>query len=138
MIKPDERIQSSLRSICAQGFAIWWVLINAAILYRQIYLKQSPDQYWDLAAIFVIGVAYVTISMFSRGAVQKDILKIVVIFLVPFLTALSVALNYFQGDITSVKELAVTIISAAVGTCIGVGILYVLYKTLYKRWESKI
>lgn len=133
MIK-DERIQSSMRHIASQGFFIWYILMLASLLYRQFYLKQPIEQYWDLAAIFFIGAMFVSISMFNRGAVHKNTIKILYKWMVPSIIITVVALNYILGNIASIKQLIVTIISAA----IGISIVMVVFYILYKRWESKI
>ena len=133
MIK-DERIQSSMRHIAAQGFVIWWILLNTSLLYRQFYLKQPLEQYWDLAVIFIIGVMFASISMFGRGAVHKNTATTVFKFLVPFIIIGLVALNFILGNIASIKELIGTIIGAAIGVSLSVVVLYLLYR----RWERKI
>jgi len=133
MIK-DERIQSSMRHIGFQVFVIWWILINASLLYRQFYLKQPIEQYWDIAAIFIIGIMFASISMFSRGAVHKNAITTLFKWLVPFIIIGLVYLNFILGNITSIKELIGTIIGAAIGVSLSVVVLYLLYK----RWESKI
>lgn len=133
MIK-DERIQSSMRHIASQGFVIWFILMNASLLYRQFYLKQPIEQYWDLAAIFFIGIMFVSISIFNRGAVHENAITRLYKWMVPFIIIGVVAANYILGNIASIKQLIVTIIS----TAIGISIVMVVFYILYKRWESKI
>ena len=108
--------------------------MNASLLYRQFYLKQPIEQYWDLAAIFFIGIMFVSISMFNRGAVDKDAITRLYKVLVPFIIIGVVALNYILGNIASIKQLIVSIIF----TAIGVSLVMVVFYILYKRWESKI
>ena len=133
MIK-DERIQSSMRHIASQGFVIWWVLMNVSLLYRQFYLKQPLEQYWDLAAIFFIGIMFASISIFGRGAVHENAITRLFKWLVPFIIIGLVALNYIQGNIASIKQLIVTIIGAAIGSSLVMVVFYILYR----RWERKI
>lgn len=133
MIK-DERIQSSMRHIASQGFVIWWVLMNASLLYRQFYLRQPIEQYWDLAAIFFIGIIFVSVSMFGRGAVHKNVLTGVYIGMVPSVIISVAAAGYILGYIASIMDLIVTII----GSAIGLSLVMVVFYILYKRWESKI
>ncbi len=133
MIK-DERIQSSMRHIASQGFLIWYFLMLASILYRQFYLKQPIEQYWDLAAIFFIGTMFVSISMFGRGAVHKNVMTGVYLGMVPSIIISVVAVSYILGNIASIMELIVTIM----GTAIGLSLVMVVFYILYKRWESKI
>jgi len=133
MIK-DERIQSSIQHIASQGFMIVYFLILASLLYRQFYLKQTIEQYWDIAAIFFIGALYVSISIFYRGAIQRqDIAKMYKV-MIPIIIIGIVAVVFFQGQITSVKQLITTIISSV----IGLSLILVLFYLLYRRWESKI
>ena len=133
MIK-DERIKSSMKHIASQGFVIWFILMNASLLYRQCYLKQPIEQYWDLAAIFFIGVMFVAISIFGRGAVHKNAITKLYKWMVPSIIIGVVAVNYILGNIASIKQLIVTII----GTAIGLSLVLVVFYILYKRWENKI
>jgi O-antigen/teichoic acid export membrane protein len=133
-MKSDERIRSSKRHIASQGFGIWYVLLLAALLYRQFVLKQPIDQYWDIAVIFFIGAFYVSISGFARGAVYEN--RITRSFKWSAVTILLtiIAVSYFLGNITSVTELLVTIVSAA----IGLALMSILFYYLYRRWEQSI
>ena len=133
MIK-DERIQSSMRHIASQGFVILSFLVLASLLYRQFYLKQPIEQYLDIAAIFFIGTMFVSISIFNRGAVHENAITRLYKWMVPFIIIGVVASNYILGNITSIKQLIVTIISTAIGFSLVMLIFYILYK----RWENKI
>lgn len=133
MIK-DERIQSTMKHIASQGFLIWYWLMLASLLYRQFYLKQPLEQYWDLAAIFFIGTIFVSISLFGRGAVHENAITTLFKWMVPSIIIGIVALDYFHGNISTITQLLVTIISAA----IGVSLVMMLFYILYRRWESKI
>ena len=133
MIK-DERIQSSMRHIASQGFWIWYILMLASLDYRIFYLKQSIEQYWDLAVIYVIGITFVSILMFNRGAVYENAITRIYKGMVPSIIIGVVAVNYFLGNIESIKQLIVMILS----TVVGLSLVMVLFYILYKRWESKI
>ncbi len=130
----DERIRSSKRHIASQGFGIWYILILASLLYRQFFLKQSINQYWDIAATFFIGTFYVSISVFAKGAVYEN--RITRSFKWSALTILLTifAVSYFLGNIASFVDLIVTMISAA----IGIALVTILFYFLYKRWEQSI
>jgi hypothetical protein len=130
----DERIQSSLRRIGYQGFVIWYFLMLVSLLYRQFYLKQSIEQYWDLAAIFFIGTMFVSISIFAQGAVHESAITRVFKWIAPIIIITVVAVNFVLGNIASITQLIVTIISAA----IGLSLVMVAFYILYKRWESNI
>ena len=133
MIK-DERIKSSLRQIGSKGFWIWYFLLLASLLYRQFYLKQSIEQYWDLAATFFIGVIFVSISIFAHGSVHERVTTRIFPWMAISIIISVVAVNYFLGNIVSIKQLMVTIISAA----IGISLVMVGFYFLYKKWESNI
>jgi O-antigen/teichoic acid export membrane protein len=133
-MKGDERIRLSKRNIASKGFGIWYILLLASLLYRQFYLKQSIDQYWDIAVTFFIGTFYVSISMFAKGAVYKN--RITESFKWSTLSILVtiIAVSYFLGNIASIADLITTIISAA----IGVAFMTILFYFLYRRWEQNI
>ncbi len=133
-MQKDERIQSSLRGIGSRGFGIWYFLMLASLLYRQFYLQQPIEQYWDLVVIFFIGVIFVSISIFAQGAVQESSTIRIFKWMVPTILITVVAVNYLLGNISSITQLVVTIISAIIGLSLAMLIFYFLYK----RWESKI
>jgi VanZ family protein len=130
----DERIRLSKRHIASQGFGIWYILLIASLLYRQFYLQQSIDQYWDIALTFFIGTLYVSISIFSRGAVYEN--RITKSFKWSSISILLViiAVSYFRGNIASISDLVVTVISAL----IGIAFITILFYFLYRRWEQSI
>ncbi len=130
----DERISSTKRSIASQGFGIWYVLMLASLLYRQFYLRQTIDQYWDIAVTFFVGALFVSFSIFSRGAVYEN--KITRSFKWSALTILLtvLAVSYLLGNITSLAELMVTAVSAA----IGMAFVAILFYLVYRRWERSI
>jgi hypothetical protein len=130
----DERILLEKRLIASQGFGIWYLLMLASLLYRQFYLRQSIDQYWDIAAAFFIGTFYVSISIFAKGALYEN--RITRSFKWSALTIMMtiVAVSYSLGNIASFADLIATIISAA----IGIALITILFYFLYKRWEQSI
>ena len=134
MIK-DERIQSARRHIQSQGFFIYLWLLTISLLYRQFYLKQPLEQYWDIAAIWLIGGLVTSFLIFSRGAVQypatvKRFYKRVI----PAGVIVIVTVNYIRGKITSINQLIEDIIGCLIGYAIAMLIIHILYK----RWERKI
>ena len=133
-MKSDERIRSTKRHIASQGFGIWYILMLASLLYRQFILKQSIDQYWDIAVIFFVGAFYVSISGFARGAVYEN--RVTRSFKWSAVTILLtiIAVSTFLGNITSITELIVIILSAA----IGLAVMAILFYFLYRRWERSI
>ncbi|MEJ2263043.1 MAG: hypothetical protein P8X95_06330 [Anaerolineales bacterium] len=132
MIK-DERISSVKNRVAARGFGIWYILLLIALLYRQFYLGQSVSKYWDLALIFFVGTAYVTIASFAKGAIYETNMIKIGKWTIPFILITIVAVMYFQGQITSIAELVTALLSALVGlSLLGVVLYY-----LYRRWEKQ-
>jgi uncharacterized membrane protein YkvI len=133
-MKSDERIRSSMSHIAAQGFGIWYFLLLASLLYRQFVLKQSIDQYWDIAVIFFIGAFYVSIVIHAKGATTENRITRTFKWSAPIILITIVAVSYFLGNIASITDLIVTILSAA----IGIAVVAVLFYFLYRRWEQSI
>jgi hypothetical protein len=132
-MKNDERIQLSLRQIGSQGFVIWYFLMLFSLLYRQFYLQQSIEQYWDFAAIFFIGAIYVSTSIFAQSAVRESAITRTFKFMAPTIIIVVVAVNYALGNVRSVTELISVILSASIGLSLVMAIFYILYK----RWGRK-
>jgi hypothetical protein len=130
----DERIRASVSKIGSQVFGIWYVLLLASLLYRQFYLRQPLRQYWDIAAIFFIGTAYGTISLFARGAVYTNRIARCIKWSVPTLLVTNVAVAFLQGHVKTIGDLIVSIL----GGVIGISVLGALLFFLYRRWERKI
>ena len=133
-MKSDERILYDKRRITSQAFGIWYLLMLSSLLYRQFYLRQSVEQYWDIAATFFVGALYVSISIHAKGAVVENAITRYFKLSAPVILITIVAVSYFLGNIASIVDLIVTIISAAIGIA-GVAILFYF---LYRRWEQSI
>jgi uncharacterized membrane protein YccC len=130
----DERIRETKNRIASRGFGIWYLLLLAALLYRQFYLGQSPQEYWDFALIFFIGTLYVGIAGFAKGAVYENSFARYWKWTVPVIVLTILALNFFQGKISTITDLLATLISAL----IGVAFIGLVFYILYRRWEKKI
>ncbi len=130
----DERIRLSKRHIASRGFGIWYILLIASLLYRQFYLRQSIDQYWDIAITFFIGALYVSISSFAKGAVHENRITRSFKWSALSILLVIVAVSYFLGNITSIADLVITILSAS----LGIALITILFYFLYKRWEQSI
>jgi hypothetical protein len=133
-MKSDERIRLSKRHIASQGFGIWYFLLLASLLYRQFVLKQSIDQYWDIAVIFFIGAFYVSIAIHAKGAITENTITRYFKWSAPLILVTILAISYFLGNIASITDLIVTILSAA----IGIAVVAILFYFLYRRWERSI
>jgi hypothetical protein len=130
----DERIRLSKRHIASQGFGIWYILLIGSLLYRQFILRQPIDQYWDIVATFFIGALYVSISIFARGAVDENRITRSFKWSVVSILLTIIVVSYFLGNITSMVDLILTIVSAS----IGIALVTILFYFLYHRWEQGI
>ena len=133
-MKTDERIRQTKNRIASQGFGIWYLLLLAALLYRQFYLRQAPQEYWDLALIFFVGTFYVAIAGYAKGAVYEKSLARYWKLTVPVIVLTIITLNYFQGKLTTIADLLETLISSL----IGVAFIGLIFYFLYRRWEKNI
>jgi uncharacterized membrane protein YccC len=130
----DERIRETMNRIASRAFGIWYLLLLAALLYRQFYLGQAPKEYWDLALIFFVGTLYVAIAGFAKGAVYENSLAQYWKWTVPVILITIIALNYFQGKVDTFADLLETLVSALIGAAF-IGFIFYF---LYRRWEKKI
>lgn len=130
----DERIRKTKHQITSRAFGIWYLLLLAALLYRQFYLRQDPKEYWDIALIFFIGALYVSIAGFAKGAVYETTFARQLKWTVPAILISIIALNYFQGKLATIADLLEILISALIGLA-SIGLVFYF---LYRRWEKKI
>jgi uncharacterized membrane protein YphA (DoxX/SURF4 family) len=133
-MRTDERISSTKRSIASRGFGIWYVLLLASLLYRQFVLRQTIDQYWDIAVVFLAGALYVSVSLFARGAVVEDRIMRSFKVSIPTILLTILAVTYLAGGVTSLSGLLITAVSAL----IGVSSMMILFYLLYRHWERGI
>jgi len=129
----DERISQARRRIAATGFGIWYILLLGMLYYRQFYLGQPWNEYWDLALTFFIGTLYVTVASFARGAVYETSTIRQVKWMIPMIVIVIVVVMYFQGAINTIVELLTVVTSAL----LSLSLLGLLVYYLYRRWEKK-
>jgi hypothetical protein len=129
----DERIVSATNRIAARGFGIGYVLSLLALLYRQFYLGQPVQEYWDMALIFFVVTSYVTLASIAQGGVHETALVRYGKRTAPVILLTILAVMVFRGQIRSVADLAASAISALAGLAL-VG--FVFY-ALYRRWEKR-
>jgi hypothetical protein len=128
----DERISQSRRRM-AGGFGIWYILLLGMLYYRQFYLGQPWNEYWDIALTFFIGTLYVTMASFAQGAVYETSVIRFGKWTVPSILITIVVVTYFQGLVNTVVELLTVVTSALLGlSMVGLPAYY-----LYRRWEKK-
>ena len=129
----DERISQARRRIMAGGFGIWYILLLGMLYYRQFYLGQPWNEYWDIALTFFIGTLYVTMASFAQGAVYETSVIRQVKWIIPTIVITIVVVMYFQGVINTVVELLTAVTSAL----LGLSLVGLLAYYLYRRWEKK-
>ena len=129
----DERISQARRRIAAGGFGIWYILLLGMLYYRQFYLGQPWNEYWDIALAFFIGTLYVTIASFAQGAVYETSIIKQGKWTVPSIVITIVVVIYFQGGINTVVDLLTVVTSAL----LSLSLLGLLVYYLYRRWEKK-
>jgi len=129
----DERISQSRRRIAAGGFGIWYILLLGMLYYRQFYLGQPWNEYWDIALTFFIGTLYVTMASFAQGAVYETSIIRQGKWMIPSILITIVVVVYFKGGISTVVDLLTVVTSALLGlSMVGLPAYY-----LYRRWEKK-
>jgi len=128
----DERIQATANRFAAGGFIIWFVLMLISLNYRTLILKQHPREFWDILAIFFIGMLYVFIAYANKGVLDHDfkrrwltigIVNLIVLF----------ALFFFMGQIHSVVDAG----GALIGFLLGIGPVIGISYFLNRRWKRK-
>jgi len=129
----DERISQDRRRIMAGGFGIWYILLLGMLYYRQFYLGQPWNEYWDIALTFFIGTLYVTMASFAQGAVYETSIIRFGKWTVPSILITIVVVMYFQGGINTVVDLLMAVTSAL----LSLSMLGLLAYYLYRRWEKK-
>jgi len=128
----DERIQTTANRFAAMGFLVWYALLSISLIYRTLILKQHPRDFWDIAAIFFIGTFFVFIAYARKGVFDLDFKRlwlpicIVIIIVIP-------TLQFIQGQIHSVVDVVVSLISVLLGMGPVIGIAYFLNR----RWKRK-
>ena len=129
----DERISQARRRIAATGFGIWYILLLGMLYYRQFYLGQPWNEYWDIALTFFIGTLYVTVASFAQGAVYETSTIRQVKWMIPMIVIVIVVGMYFKGWINTIVELLTVVTSAL----LSLSLLGLLAYYLYRRWEKK-
>ena len=128
----DERIQTTVNRFAAGGFFIWEFLLSISLCYRTLILKQHPREFWDIFAIWVIGMLYAFIAFAKKGVFDYGfkrlwltigIVNLIVLFTLFFITS----------RIHSVVDVGAFLIGylPAMGLVIGIA------HFLNRRWKRK-
>ena len=128
----DERIQTTVNRCGAGGFVIWELLLAISLLYRTLILKQHPREWWDIFAIWCIGIFFVFIAYANKGVFAHGFkrfwLTIGIVNLIVLFT-----LFVIMGIIHSVVHVGVFLVSFLLGMGPVIGIAYFLNR----RWKRK-
>jgi hypothetical protein len=128
----DERIQTTINHITRRVFLIWFLLMLISLNYRLWILKQHPREWWDIFAIWVIGLLYGFIAFANKGVFDHGFkrlwLTIGIVNLILLFT-----LFFIMGQIHSVVDVGVYLISYLPAMGLVIGIAYFLNR----RWEQK-
>ena len=132
----DERIQTTANKFAARGFFIWYVLILISIYYRLLILKQHPREWWDIYAIWCIGmffvfIAYASKGVFAHGFKRRWLAIGIGGCLGAFIGIF--ALFFIMGRIPSVVFVPVFLVSFLLGMVPVIGTAYFLNR----RWKRK-
>ncbi|MBN2210501.1 MAG: hypothetical protein JW709_03815 [Sedimentisphaerales bacterium] len=128
----DERIQTTTNRMAAIGFFIWNLLLPISLCYRILILKQYPSQWWDIAAIWIIGIFVVFIANAGKGGLDYQFKK--KFFTIGIIIVIAIAVILFiMGMIHSIADLG----GVLIGSISGVGLVIVVAYLLNRRWRRK-
>jgi hypothetical protein len=128
----DERIQLTSNRFAASVFLIWYYLLSISLVYRTFILKQPPSQWWDIAAIWLIGVFFLFIVYAGKG-VFDHCLKRLALTIGITVIVVNTALFYLLGQIHSIRELGAFLL----GVIPSVGLVFAAAYLLNRRWKQK-
>jgi len=128
----DERIQTTTNRFAARGFLIWQILLSISLCYRTLILKQHPRDWWDIFAIWVIGILFVFIAYANKGVFAHGFKRFwLTIFIGAFIV--NFTLFFIMGQIDSVVHVGGYLIGFLLGMGPVIGIAYFLNR----HWERK-
>ncbi len=128
----DERIQTTVNRFAAGGFHIWYLLLTISLLYRTLILKQHPRDWWDIFAIWVIGILFVFIAFAKKGIFDHGFKRFwLAICIGAFIGIFTVF--FIMGRIHSVVDVGTTLIGSLAGMGLVVGIAHFLNR----HWKRK-
>ena len=132
----DERIQTTINRCATIGFFVWELLLMISLLYRALILKQDPREWWDIFAIWYIGILFVFIAYANKGGLahgfKRIFLKVcIVVFIVNF--TLFFIRGLTMGRIHSVVDVGAFL----VGTLAGMGLVIGIAYFLNRHWKRK-
>ncbi len=132
-MKTDERIETTVNRVAARVFCIWFLLMSISLSYRTLILKQHPREWWDISAIWFIGILYGFIARASKGVLGDGFQKrfwltiFIGVFIVNF------TLFFIMGRIHSIVDVGGYLVCFLVGMAPVIGIAHFLNR----RWKRK-
>jgi hypothetical protein len=129
----DERIQTTVNRFAARGFYFWHLLMSIALGYRVLILKQDLRDWWDILAIWLLGIFFVFIAYVSKGVFAHLNFKRLWLTSGIGVIIFNITLFFIIGQIHSVFEVVAFLISMLSGMGLAIGIAYFLNR----RWKRK-
>ena len=130
----DERIQTAHNRVAAGGYWILYFLITISLYYRMLILRQHPREFWDIFAIWVMGIFFVFIASANKGLYDIDHsfkrMWLTIGIVVPIV---SLALLFIAGEIHSVADGCMYL----GGVLLGIGPVIAIAYFLNRRWKRK-
>ena len=128
----DERIAATTNRFAAIGFLIWQLLLSISLCYRTAILKQHPREFWDIFAIWAIGIFFVFIAYANRGVFDHGFKRRWLTIGIGCLIGI-LALFFIMGRIHSVVDVA----GSLIGILVGLGLCIGTAHFLNRRWKRK-
>ena len=128
----DERIQTTVNRCAAGGFAIWFLLMSISLLYRMLILKQHIRDWWDIFAIWFIGILYLFIAQANKGVLDHGFKRRWLAICIGAFIGIF-AVFFIMGRIHSVVDVGAVLI----GFLPGMGLVIGIAHFLNRRWERK-
>ncbi len=113
-MKNDERIQTTINRFAATGFWICYLLLTISLLYRTLILKQDIRDFWDIFAIWVIGIIFVFIAYANKGIFEHNFKRFWLTIAIVVI-AVNIMLFFIKGQIHSVVDMGETVIGLLLG-----------------------
>ncbi len=131
----DERIQTTHNRIAAIGFYTWYILVSISLCYRGLILKQHTREWWDIFAIWVIGILFVFIAYANKGLYDFDhgFKRKRLTIAIGVGIIVSLILLFIAGEIHSVVDVGMYLFGYlfVIGSVIGIAYF------LNRRWKRK-
>lgn len=136
----DERIQATVNNNAAKGFFIWWILLSISLVYRTAILKQHPSLWWDIAAIWFIGMYFVFIAYANKGVFDHTFKKFwltIGIGVAAGVVTVNTLIFIIMGQIDSIAEAGRFVGGSLISAVASVGLVIAVAYLLNRRWRRK-